>query len=186
MTKFVHKNIEFVLAGFIVGIMVVCLSAAYVCISIFEDAQVQQQMRLKTTPADVHRLVSKVEGMVEQLQARVDEEFHLRDILDAGEIGVVEADPDTRQITYWDGVASSIWGYTKEEALGLKVEDLMDIEAARGHTEWFQDGVNNPKGEGIPRLCDQALHKDGYLFDVHLNLRVSPERRVTALVQLPK
>ena len=65
-----------------------------------------------------------------------------------------------RNVIYWNRASERMYGYSKEEALGRKLEDLiipdpMKGEVIRGVRNWYQNGVVVPSSELTLR------HKDG-------------------------
>ena len=78
-----------------------------------------------------------------------------------------------REVIYWNQASTSIYGYTKEEALGKKLEDLIIPEYMKNdvliaHKEWYDKGTVIPSGE-IP-----LRHKDGhtvYVYSSHVMLK---------------
>lgn len=78
-----------------------------------------------------------------------------------------------REVTYWNKASEIVYGYSGEEALGKKLEDLiipdfMREDVIRLHREWITKGIEIPAGE-LP-----LLHKNGsivYVYSSHVMLR---------------
>ncbi|MEA3371526.1 MAG: PAS domain-containing protein, partial [Campylobacterota bacterium] len=77
-----------------------------------------------------------------------------------------------RKVIYWNSASEVVYGYTKEEALGKKLEDLIIPDFMRnavieGVENWYE------KGEAIPSSELQLQHKDGsgvYVYSSHIIL----------------
>ena len=78
-----------------------------------------------------------------------------------------------REVIYWNNASEIIYGYTKKEALGKNLEDLiipnfMKDEVISSLNNWCDNGVSIPSGE-IP-----LLHKNGhivYVYSSHVMLK---------------
>lgn len=77
-----------------------------------------------------------------------------------------------RAVVYWNFASESVYGYSKAEALGRKLEDLiipetLREEVVRGIQQWYDQGIPIPPG-------DLALSgKDGhtvYVYSSHMML----------------
>ena len=77
-----------------------------------------------------------------------------------------------REVIYWNNASEIIYGYTKEEAFGQKLEDLiiqdfMKEDVISAHSKWCDIGLKIPSGE-LP-----LKHKDGhtvYVYSSHVML----------------
>ena len=77
-----------------------------------------------------------------------------------------------REVIYWNNASEIIYGYTKEEAFGQKLEDLiiqdfMKKDVISAHSKWCDIGLKIPSGE-LP-----LKHKDGhtvYVYSSHVML----------------
>ena len=85
-----------------------------------------------------------------------------------------------RNVIYWNNASENIYGYTQEEALGKKLEDLiipdlMREKVIKNHTNWYTKGIV------IPSLKLALQHKDGstvFVYSSHVMLgedRGNPE-----------
>lgn len=78
-----------------------------------------------------------------------------------------------RDVIYWNDASRHLYGYSKQEALGKKLEQLIIPEPMRDtvielHHNWVSQGVEIPAAEL------QLLHKDGHLvpvFSSHVMLK---------------
>jgi len=77
-----------------------------------------------------------------------------------------------REVIFWNEASEKIYGYTKEEALGKQLEDLiipdfMKDDVILFHTNWLEKGEAIPSGE-LP-----LEHKNGstvYVYSSHVML----------------
>lgn len=78
-----------------------------------------------------------------------------------------------RKVIYWNKASENIYGYTKEEAFGKKLEDLiipnfMRNDVISAHKKWCDEGLAIPSSELSLR------HKDGhtvYVYSSHVMLK---------------
>lgn len=71
-----------------------------------------------------------------------------------------------RQVTFWNDASVKLYGYTAQEAMGRKLEDLIIPESLKGKVidairTWFDNDVAMPSSERILR------HKDGNHVSVY-------------------
>ena len=79
-----------------------------------------------------------------------------------------------RNVIYWNNASEDIYGYTKEEALGKKFEDLiipdfMRNDVIQQHTNWHTKNIS------IPPSKLSLLHKNGstvFVYSSHVMLGV--------------
>ncbi|PLY07815.1 MAG: hypothetical protein C0625_04420 [Arcobacter sp.] len=77
-----------------------------------------------------------------------------------------------RNVIYWNKASEVVYGYSKEEALGKKLEDLiipafMKNNVIKAHKNWCENGISIPSAE-LP-----LKHKNGstvYVFSSHVML----------------
>ena len=118
--------------------------------------------------------------------ARFKAESRFRELLEAAPDPILEVDQHGR-IVLCNGVSEKVFGYSREELLGMKVEMLLP-EASRGNHDGHRAGFMHtpsirPMGRGRTLL---AARKDGTAFPVEVSL--SPVQsedglRVTAIVR---
>jgi len=78
-----------------------------------------------------------------------------------------------RNVIYWNKASENIYGYTKEEALGKKIEDLiipsfMREDVIFSHKNWYENSIEIPSSELA------LLHKNGntiYVYSSHVMLK---------------
>ena len=82
-----------------------------------------------------------------------------------------------RKVIYWNKASELMYGYTKKEAYGKKLEDLiipdfMKEKVIALHKEWCNKGISIPSSE-LP-----LIHKDGhtiYVYSSHVMLNEKSE-----------
>jgi len=93
-------------------------------------------------------------------------EDRFRAILEDVHMVAVQGYDEERRVTFWNAASECLYGYSREEALGRKLEDLIIPDFMRGEvvfhvTRWMEEGVPIPAGH---------LHlrrKDGKLVPVY-------------------
>jgi PAS domain S-box-containing protein len=117
-------------------------------------------------------------------QSAIEERFHK--LLEAAPDAILEVDQDGK-ILLVNKTAEIIFGYSRDELLGLTVEELVPVAMRGSHvrhrTSYIANPQTRPMGSGLEL---QAQRKDGSLFPVEISL--SPNRsaeglRVIALVR---
>lgn len=107
-----------------------------------------------------------------------------REILEASSDAIIIAGEDGT-ISFWNRAAESMFGYSREEALSLKVIDLVPEEYRRRHREGFGRFIKTGKGRIMGRAAIvKAKRRDGTVFPVELSLAGyrSGERWVLAAI----
>jgi len=164
------RKLEITLSLVLIGfVTLVTFVAFHTYKDMRESNQMLRQQSKETRPDDV--------------LTHIKTELHLRETLEGAGVAVIEANREHR-IVGWDNVAASLWGYTKQEALQMHVEDLMDEELTFDHVARYNQGVARNTGIGHILSCDAARHRDGHFFSVMLNIRAK-NGRVVALAQEP-
>ncbi len=85
-------------------------------------------------------------------QERLKTETRFRELIEkVAEIGIQGYDED-RKVIFWNKASEELYGYTEEEALGHRLEnliipDFMREDVVRLHHEWVAGGVEIPAGE---------------------------------------
>ncbi|MGO2136392.1 MAG: PAS domain S-box protein [Marinobacter sp.] len=82
----------------------------------------------------------------------------------------VQGYDEDRRVTYWNMGSELLYGYTKEEALGKKIEELIIPEHMRdvvisAHREWISNGIEIPASEITLR---NKIGKDVNVFSNHV------------------
>ena len=93
-------------------------------------------------------------------------EKQFRRLIDRVEMVSVQGYDSKRRVVFWNTASENIYGYSRDEALGQKLEDLIIPEHMRedviAHiTNWHVNGVRIPAGEL------ELLRKDGTLVPVY-------------------
>ncbi|CAG1064488.1 Phytochrome-like protein cph2 [uncultured bacterium] len=93
-----------------------------------------------------------------------------REVLDASSDAVITAGEDGA-VQFWNRAAAKMFGYTAEEALSLKVVDLVPEEYRERHKEGFGRFIKTGKGRIMGRAAIvKARRRDGTVFPVELSL----------------
>ncbi|UJF21109.1 bifunctional diguanylate cyclase/phosphodiesterase [Shewanella sp. OMA3-2] len=76
----------------------------------------------------------------------------LHQLFDAVNVVSVQGYDEQRQVIYWNVGSELLYGYTKEQALGQKLEDLIIPEHMRelviaAHSNWITQGIEIPASE---------------------------------------
>ena len=92
----------------------------------------------------------------------------IHQLFDALDAVSVQGYDEQRRVIYWNRGCELLYGYTKDEALGKKLEDLIIPEAMselviKAHSQWINKGIKIPACEIT--LCD----KDGNDVNVFSN-----------------
>ena len=79
-------------------------------------------------------------------------EMRFRELLDNVEMISVQGYDENRRVTYWNQASEKLYGWTRQEALGRKLEDLiipdfMREDVIHAIEKWMRDGVRIPSGE---------------------------------------
>lgn len=128
------------------------------------------------TETDHTLLELAVEGLCNSLIRRRDElalqasEQRMRDLFEHMPKISVQVYDEQRRVVFWNHASELLYGYTAEEALGRRLEDLiipadMHDHVAQAHRAWLNQGIEIPASELI------LQHKDGSpvpVFSSHL------------------
>jgi len=99
-----------------------------------------------------------------------EKEYQLRQLTESVQSAIIVADSKAR-IRYWNNHAVKVFGYSKEEAVKLRISDLMPKKYVKRHEEAMMRFAGNKtidwKGK---RLELEGLHKDGKAFPIELSL----------------
>ncbi|WP_225917984.1 bifunctional diguanylate cyclase/phosphodiesterase [Neiella holothuriorum] len=99
-----------------------------------------------------------------ELEYRENEQ-RFRKLIEALPTVAVQGYNKEREVIYWNDASRRVYGYSKQEALGSKLEQLIIPEPMReavkaAHQAWVNEG------QEIPAAELQLLHKDGHLVPV--------------------
>ncbi|GAB7022285.1 PAS domain-containing hybrid sensor histidine kinase/response regulator [Salidesulfovibrio brasiliensis] len=100
-------------------------------------------------------------------------EERFRTLLDSVEMVAVQGYNDRRRVSYWNKASEELYGYTREEAMGQRLEDLiipdaMRDEVVRHVTDCLERGIPIPAGELLLK------HKDGSGVPVYSSHAMQP------------
>jgi PAS domain S-box-containing protein len=89
-------------------------------------------------------------------------------IIDTSHDGIISMDHEGR-VDYWNAAAEHIYGYTRDEVLGKKLEELIVIQSLKADHRKTMDRVY---AMGEPALDIEIKHrkKDGGLVDAYISL----------------
>jgi len=92
-------------------------------------------------------------------------EYRFSSLLEAIDAISVQGYDAERKVIFWNKASETIYGFTEQEALGKKLEDLIIPSNMRSglieaHDDWLESGIAIPSGELA------LLRKDGKLVDV--------------------
>lgn len=126
-------------------------------------------------------------------------EARFRTLFDEVPAIAVQGYDQDRTVIYWNGASEGLYGYTRAEALGRKLEDLivpppMRQQVVEHVRAWVEDGIPIPSGElmllhkdgsGVPVFSSHALQngadgrKELYCLDVDLSERQAAKQELT-------
>ena len=126
--------------------------------------------------------VAKLRERLEQVSSNLNEtqlrasEGRLRAVLDAALDAVIAMDAGD-VITYWNPRAETIFGWTREEALGKRLRDLIIPERYReAHTRGMAHFLATGEGPVLDRRIElHGLRRDGTEFPVELSITAVKE-----------
>ncbi|SER01633.1 PAS domain S-box-containing protein/diguanylate cyclase (GGDEF) domain-containing protein [Amphritea atlantica] len=106
-------------------------------------------------------------------------ETRFRELIESLPAIAVQGYDENRQVIYWNDASETLYGYSREEALGQPLEALIIPQAMREtviqlHHDWLE------KGQEIPASELELQHKDGSLvpvFSSHVMLRSENDRQ---------
>ncbi|MDT8989258.1 PAS domain S-box protein [Curvibacter sp. APW13] len=116
---------------------------------------------------------AQVEALVHKLQAR---ETHLNNLLDFAPDSIIGMDAQGH-VTDWTPGAVRILGWTREEAVGRRLSDLVIPPHHRqAHEQGLRHFMQTGEARMLNRIVEtEALHKDGRVFPVELYIWSMPE-----------
>ena len=136
-------------------------------------------------------------------QLRVSEQ-RFRELIEGVSAISIQGYDEQRRVTFWNSAAETIYGYTKQEAMGNRLEDLiipppMRSDVKKLHRQWIEKGIKIPAseltlmdkfGKDVPVFSSHVLHdtlegKEMFCIDIDLKpLKESEAARQTLLDQL--
>ena len=95
---------------------------------------------------------------------RSERKFH--ELIESLPMVAVQGYNRNREVIYWNEASRRLYGYTREEAQGKLLEDLIIPDSMRdgvikAHTDWLERNV------GIPSEELELKHKEGHLVPVY-------------------
>lgn len=109
---------------------------------------------------------------IEQARAKLhDSEQRLRAMTSAAQDAIIMLD-GRGDIVFWNPAASSIFGYSRQAAMGVSVHQLIASESQHGAAEkgWL-DFARSGDGPVIGKVLElEAQHQDGHLFPIELSV----------------
>nr|WP_287412416.1 PAS domain-containing protein [Pseudodesulfovibrio sp.] len=114
-------------------------------------------------------ILGRLEDVTDQKLAReavLESEQRFREIFENVNMIAVQGYDHDRRVMYWNPASEQLYGYSREEAMGELLEDLiipdsMHETVKAGHKMWLSDGVPIPAGEL------ELVHKDGSFVPVY-------------------
>lgn len=115
-------------------------------------------------------LIRDITGRKLAEQKLVESEKKFRKIIEEVPEIAIQGYDEQRRVTFWNEASEKLYGYTKEETIGVRLEDLIIPEemidgVIHLHSRWIKYGEKIPAGEL------NLKHKDGYkvpVFSSHL------------------
>lgn len=105
---------------------------------------------------EIGDLAHSFDNMVKIIRQREEEletsEQRFREIIEDVSAISIQGYDEKRKVTFWNQASESLYGYTKDEALGAQLDDLIIPEAMQErlkelHLKWLEDGIKMPSGE---------------------------------------
>ena len=161
--------------------------------AVFESAHITKDKRI--VPVEISARVIEYNGapaflsVIRDITDRKRAEKELRErseIIDS--IGRATHDAiimiDDNKISYWNSAAENIFGYTREEAIGGDIYELIIPKKYRmGHEKAFKDFQKNGYGDIANKVMElSAIKKNGIEFPIELSLSaVKINNKMTAI-----
>ncbi|GAB2877899.1 hypothetical protein GCM10027277_54110 [Pseudoduganella ginsengisoli] len=130
----------------------------------------QVEFELRELNSDLERkIIERTAEVTQSAQVARDSQKKLQAIVDTALDAVVRMDMHGR-IVGWNSQAESIFGWNREEALGLPLESTIIPQRYRhDHRKGMQRYIATGKGAVLDRRVElHALHKDGREFPIDL------------------
>ena len=128
-------------------------------------------------------------------------QFTIHQLFDVIDSIAVQGFDEQRRVVYWNTGSEILYGYTKEEALGKKLEDIVVFEHVRkklvaAHNQWLKSGIRipasevllrNKNGEDISVFSNTAMFTDKqnkqYMYSIDINLSDVRQAQAQAILQ---
>ncbi|MBN1957418.1 MAG: PAS domain S-box protein [Desulfuromonadales bacterium] len=151
----------------------------------------------------IGRKITERKKIEQKLQAN---EAKFRTLLDRLEHIPIQGYDEERRVVYWNAASTAVYGYSHEEALGRKLEELiipshMREEVVKSVQNWLDGGEPIPSGEltlcdkegnDVPVFSSHVMHvlttgqQEMFCIDIDLRMLHSAEeqlRRLAAAVE---
>ncbi len=124
-------------------------------------------------PVDIDALTRRVTELLYDLRIRRDlreSEERFRSLVDSATDAIVSMDSDGK-IILWNKVAEEIFGYTKEDAVGMALTHIMPERFREDHIKGFKNFLTTGESVLIGSSVEiTALRSDGTEFPIELSL----------------
>jgi len=157
----------------------------------FGHGETDVSSHIDYSDGEVGELAQSFDTMVSILRQREQErnealdklrtsEQRFREIIeDVSEISILGID-DTLAVSFWNPASEKLYGYTREEAIGKKIEDLivphnLKEDVCKRYTDWLINGVKipphetvmrNKSGEDVHVFCSPVLNETQYVKEI--------------------
>ncbi len=137
------------------------------------------------TPA-LEKEIARLQQVVGEVQREAEEASRFRELLEAAPDAIVKVNREGT-IVLINRATESMFGYTRDELIGQRVEILVPLASRAGHVgrrnDYWENPVSRPMGLGLTLT---AQRKDGREFPVEISLspmKASGETRVVAIIR---
>lgn len=105
---------------------------------------------------EIGMLAHSLDNMVKIIRQREEEletsEQRFREIIEDVSAISIQGYDEKGKVTFWNQASEALYGYTKDEALGARIDDLiipreMHDKAKELHFKWLEDGIKIPSAE---------------------------------------
>ncbi|QJT11061.1 PAS domain-containing hybrid sensor histidine kinase/response regulator [Oceanidesulfovibrio marinus] len=129
-------------------------------------------------PSGVCTIFTDITDQHRAAEAVADNERRFRAIIDSMDRIAIQGYDQDRRVIFWNPYSERLYRYTREEALGNLLEDLIIPDIMRdgviaAHNGWVNDNVPIPSGELV--LRDKGGH-DVEVYSSHL-MYIAPDNR---------
>ena len=157
----------------IAGLLFTCLFSAFLLVIVGRTAAVRIEVRQRTSElkrANAALRVSIAEHARSETALRASED-QARAIIETARDAYLAVD-DRSRIVDWNREAENTFGWTREEAVGQVLTDLIVPESSRDvRARGFASFLATGEGEILNRRIEiSALHRDGHSFPIELTI----------------